>query len=123
MKHKSINAYLAAVPATHRTALKTLRRQIKKLYPKVTEHISYGMPLFKLDGHPLAGFRAARHHSSMFVWSGTALGTLGNLLHGYDTAQSTIRFAPDKPLPERIIKAVLAARAKEIADRWGRKER
>jgi len=76
------------------------------------------MPLFKLHGHPLAGFRAARRHSGLFVWSGTALGTLGDMLDGYDTAQSTIRFAPDKPLPERIIKAVLGARAKEIKDRW-----
>lgn len=117
----SIDAYLATVPATHRPALKKLRGQIKKLYPKTTEHISYGMPLFKLDGHPLAGFRAATHHSGLFVWSGTALGTLGGLLDGYDTAQSTIRFAPDKPLPERVIKAVLGARAKEIKERWGRK--
>ena len=115
---KSIDAYLAAVPATHRAALTKLRGQIKKLYPKAVEHITYGMPLFKLDGHPLAGFRAAKRHSALFVWSSTALGTLGDMLDRYDTAQSTIRFAPDKPLPERIIKAVLGARAKEIKDRW-----
>ena len=118
---KSIDDYLADVPATHRAGLKKLRGQIKKLYPKATEHISYGMPLFKLDGHPLAGFRAAKRHSGLFVWSSTALGTLGDMLDGYDTAPSTVRFAPDKPLPERIIKAVLGARAKEIKDRWGRK--
>jgi len=118
---KSIDAYLAAVPATHRAALKKLRGQIKKLYPKATQHISYGMPLFKLDGHPLAGFRAAKRHAGLFVWSSTALGTLGDMLDGYDTAVGTVRFAPDKPLPERIIKAVLGARAKEIKDRWGRK--
>ena len=118
---KGIDAYLAAVSATHRAALKKLRGQIKKLYPKATEHISYGMPLFKLDGHPLAGFRAAKRHSGLFVWSSTALGTLGDMLDGYDTATGTVRFAPDKPLPERIMKAVLAVRAKEIKDRWGRK--
>jgi uncharacterized protein YdhG (YjbR/CyaY superfamily) len=120
-KEKSIDAYLATVPVTHRAALKKLRGQIKKFYPNATEHISYGMPLFKLDGHPLAGFRAAKHHSALFVWSGTVLGTLGDMLDGYDTAQGTVRFAPDKPLPERIIKAVLSARAKEIKARWGRK--
>jgi uncharacterized protein YdhG (YjbR/CyaY superfamily) len=117
-KAKSIDAYLAAVPATRRAGLKKLRGQIKKLYPKATEHISYGMPLFKLDGHPLVGFRAAKHHSGLFVWSGTALGTLGNMLEGYDIGQGTVRFAPDKSLPERIVKAVLGARAKEIKSRW-----
>ena len=120
-RYKSIDAYLAGVPATHRAALKKLRGQIKRIYPKATEHISYGMPLFKLDGHPLAGFRAAKRHSGLFVWSSTALGTLGDMLDGYDTATGTVRFAPDKPLPERIIKAVLAARAKEIKDRSGLK--
>ncbi|MBI4660168.1 MAG: DUF1801 domain-containing protein [Verrucomicrobia bacterium] len=120
-KPDTIDAYLAAVPTTHRATLEKLRRQIKKHYPKATEHISYGMPLYKLDDHPLAGFRAAKRHSGLFVWSSTALGTLGDLLDGYDTATGTVRFAPDKPLPERIIKAVLAARAKEIKQRWGRK--
>jgi len=63
---EGIDAYLAGVPATHRAALNKLRGQIKKLYPKATEHISYGMPLFKLHGHPLAvsgqqaTFRAVR---------------------------------------------------------------
>ena len=118
---KTIDAYLATIPATHRAALKKLRGQIKKLYPKATEHISYGMPLFKLHGHPLAGFRAAKRHSGLFVWSSTALGTLGDMLDGYDTATGMVRFAPDKPLPARIIKAVLGARAKEIKDRWERK--
>ncbi len=120
-KSHDINAYLATVPATHRPTLKKLRTQIKKLYPKATEHIGYGRPLFKLDGHPLAGFQAAKNHSSIFVWSGTAFKTLGKLLDGYDTGVGTIRFAPDKPLPERIIKAILAARAKEIKARWGGK--
>ena len=119
-QYEGIDAYLVGVPATHRASLKKLRGQIKKLYPKATEHISYNMPLFKLDGHPLAGFRAAKRHSGLFVWSSTALGRLGDLLDGYDTAIGTVRFAPDEPLPERIIKAVLRARANEIKDRWGR---
>lgn len=118
-KPQSISAYLATVPATHRPVLKKLRAQIKKLYPKATEHIAYGRPLFKVNGHPLAGFQAAKKHSSLFVWSGTAFKTLGNTLDGYDTAMGTIRFAPDKPLPERIITAILAARAAEIKKRWG----
>jgi len=119
-QYEATQAYLTGVPATHRAWLEKLRGQLKQLYPKATEHISYGMPLFKLAGHPLAGFRAAKRHSGLFVWSSTALGTLGDLLDGYDTAIGTVRFAPDEPLPERIIKAVLRARANEIQDRWGR---
>jgi uncharacterized protein YdhG (YjbR/CyaY superfamily) len=118
-RSENIDAYLAAVPATHRPTLMKLRGQIKKLQPRATEHISYGKPLFKLDGHPLAGFQANRHHSGFFVWSSTTLSSLSDMLVGYDTTQSTIRFAPDRPLPVRIIKAVLKARATEIKDHWG----
>ncbi len=95
---------------------------MKRLYPNATEHIAYGRPLFKLNGHPLVGFQAAKKHSSLFVWSGTAFTTLGNLLDGYDIGKGTIRFAPNKLLPVRIIKAVLGARAKEIEARWGAKK-
>lgn len=66
-------------------------------------------------------FQANKNHSGFFVWSSTVLGVLGEMLDGYDTAQSTIPFAPDELLPERIIKAVLCARAREIKERWGRK--
>ncbi|MEK7187918.1 MAG: DUF1801 domain-containing protein [Patescibacteria group bacterium] len=120
-KPETIDAYLATVPETHRAGLKKLRSQIKKLYPRATEHISYGMPLFKLDGHPLAGFRAAKEHSAIFVWSGTALKTLGTLLKNYDTGMGTVRFPPNKLFPEKILKAILAARAREIKARWGKK--
>ena len=115
---KTIDDYLSAVPTTHRPALIKLREQIKKLYPHATEHIAYGMPLFKLNGHPLVGLRAAKQHSSLFVWSGTALGTLGKTLDRFDTAQGTVRFAPNKPLLLRVLKAVLGAREKEIQKRW-----
>lgn len=117
---KDIPAYLATVPLTHRPALVTLRKTIKKLYPRVTEHISYRIPLFKLDGHPLVAFRASKNHLGLFVWSGKALGTIPkSVLKGYDLGKGTVRFSPEKPLPERVVKAVLAARAKEIKKQWG----
>src|SRR5438067_1903233 len=120
-KAKTMSEYIAAAPATHRAGLRTLRGQIRKFYPNATEHIAYGMPLYKLDGHPLAGFRAAKHHSAIFVWSGTALKTLGKKLDRYDTAKGTVRFPPSKPLPESIVKAIFAARAAEIKKRWPQK--
>ena len=118
---EGIDGYLAEVAETHRGALENLRKQIRGFYPEATEHLSYGNPLFKLNGHPLVGFSAHQRHCGFFVWSKTALKTLGDMLDGYDTAESTIRFAPATPLPEGIVKAVLDVRANEIKDRWGHK--
>ena len=117
-KPTTIAEYIAAAPATHRPALKKLKAQIKKLYPKTTEHIAYGAPLFKHNGHPLAAFSAHKKHIGFFVWSGTAFATLGTLLKGYDTGVGVIRFAPDSSLPDKVIKGVLKAREAEIKKRW-----
>lgn len=114
--------YIASVQPAHRAALKALRAQIKKLYPRATEHISYGVPLFKLDGHPLCAMNSTKKHLGFFVWSNTVLPKLGTLLKGYDTGKGTVRFMPEKPLPVKIVKAVLAARAKEIKERWGKEK-
>ncbi len=120
---KTINEYLASVPTTHRAALKQLNGQIKKLYPKATEHIAYQVPLFKLDGHPLLSFRASKNHSSIFPWSSTVLKPIAKMLKGYSTGKGTVRFAPNKPLPLKIVKAVLKEREKEIKARFASKKK
>lgn len=114
IKAKSIAAYYKALPKTHAPALKKLRAQIQKLYPTAVEHISYGMPLFKLDDKPLGGVQAAKNHSALFVWSSTALRPLKKMLANYDTSIGTVRFPPQTPPPLKVVKAILASREKEI---------
>ncbi len=122
IKEKSLAAFYKALPKTHAPALKKLRAQIKKLYPTAVEQISYGMPLFKLDGKPLGGVQAAKNHSAIFVWSGTALRPLKKMLAGYDTSTGTVRFPPQKPPPLKVVKAILASREKEIRKALGTKK-
>jgi uncharacterized protein YdhG (YjbR/CyaY superfamily) len=109
-----IEQYIAGAPSRTQAALEVIRAQITELYPEATPHISHRAPLYKLDGRPLGGFYAATNHCALYVWSGTVLSSLGSLLDGYNTAQSTIRFQPEAPIPAAIIKAVFTARATEI---------
>ncbi len=117
-KPTTISEYIAAAPASHRASLKKLRAQIKKFYPKATEHIAYGAPLFKHNGHPLGAFSAHKNHLGFFVWSGSVLNTLGNLLNGYDTGKGVVRFPIDGQLPDALVKKILKAREAEIKKRW-----
>jgi uncharacterized protein YdhG (YjbR/CyaY superfamily) len=114
IKAKSLAAYYKALPKTHAPELKKLRAQIKKLYPTAVEQISYGMPLFKLNGKALGGIQAAKNHSAIFVWSSTALRPLKKMLADYDTSTGTVRFSPEKAPPLKIVKAIFASREKEI---------
>lgn len=114
-QHKSVDAYLAAVPPDQRRALAKLRAQIKAAAPTAKESISYGMPTFKLDGRPLAYFGAATKHVSLY-----ALRTDLPELKNYDTSvKGTIRFTPDEPLPAslvtKLVKARIAALKKDAA--------
>ena len=45
--------YFAALPADQRAALEKIRKQILAIAPGAEEHLSYGLPAFKLNGHPL----------------------------------------------------------------------
>lgn len=121
---RTISEYLASVPATHRASLTYLHTTIKKLYPKAEEGIGYGVPVYKLNGHPLCSFKASKAHSGLFPWSSSILNraTVKPLVRDYSKGLGTVRFAPDHKLPLKVIKAILAERKKEIDARWGPKK-
>jgi len=106
---KDLDAYLAALPEDQRTALEKLRETIKAAAPKAAESISYGMPTFKYKGRPLIYFGAAKKHCAIY-----GVSTDGNELKQYDTSKGTVRFSPDKPLPEALVKKLVNAQIERI---------
>jgi uncharacterized protein YdhG (YjbR/CyaY superfamily) len=107
---KSVDAYLAAVPAKERAVLEKLRATIKAAAPKAEETISYGIPSFKHHGY-LAGFAAFKAHLSFFP--GATVGAFKEELRDYDTATGTVHFTAAKPLPAALVKRIIKARIKE----------
>jgi uncharacterized protein YdhG (YjbR/CyaY superfamily) len=61
---ESVDKYLKEIPEEMRIALERLRKTIKAAAPGTTEVISYRIPIFKHQGHPLVGFGATTVHSS-----------------------------------------------------------
>jgi uncharacterized protein YdhG (YjbR/CyaY superfamily) len=59
------------------------------------------MPAFIYTGRPLLGFRAAQKHLSISPFSPAAIEACSDRLDGFDLAKGTIRFTPDRPVPER----------------------
>jgi uncharacterized protein YdhG (YjbR/CyaY superfamily) len=110
----TIDEYLAAVPADARSALQTVRDQIRAAAPGAEETISYRIPTFRLQG-PLVGFAAFRDHCSFFVMSTTAMDAHRDALSRYDTSKGTVRFAPERPLPASLVKKLVRTRTAENA--------
>ena len=113
---KSIEAYLDGVenPAARKT-LSTLLAQLRKLLPGATETFSYGMPTLKVDGKGVAGFAFFKQHCGFYPFSGSVVPALGPLLDGYTTSKSGVTFPPDKPLPLKLVKAIVQERLAQLA--------
>ena len=106
--------YLRSLPDAERAALEHVRAVVATVAPDAEEGTSYGMPAYIYAGRPLLGFRAAKHHLSLFPFSPTAIEAVADRLGGFDLAKGTIRFTPDHPVPDDVLADVLRARLREI---------
>ncbi len=116
-----VDAFLAALPDETRRALQRLREMIATAAPEAVEAISYGVPAFKYRGRPLVSFGAGKTgkgHCAFYVQSPPVMEAHRDELRGYDTSKGTIRFAPDKPLPGKLVTKLVHERMSETdADR------
>lgn len=108
-----IDAYLATLPEDRRAALEQLRQTIRAAAPQAMEVISYSIPAFKYRGRPLVSFVAATSHLSFFVQSPAVMEAHREELAGYQTSKGTVRFTPDRPLPQALIASLVQARIAE----------
>ncbi len=110
---KTVEEYLDGIPEPACSTLKHIRKVIQSVVPaKTTEVISYGMPMFKLNGM-LVGYAAFKNHCSLFPTGSGVLDQFEKELRGYRTSKGTIQFPPDKPLPDALVKKIVRARVAE----------
>jgi len=85
-----------------------------EVVPDAEQCISYGTPAFKLQGKTVAGFAAFQNHLSYLPHSGSVLETLPDDVAPYETSKGSLKFAINKPLPERLVKKLVHARMQEL---------
>jgi uncharacterized protein YdhG (YjbR/CyaY superfamily) len=107
-----VDRYLAAVGDAQRAALEKLRETIRAAAPEAEECISYGVPAFRQNG-PLVGYGATAKHCAFYLMSGSTVAAHEEELRGYATSKGTIRFSPDRPLPEALVTRLVRARVAE----------
>jgi uncharacterized protein YdhG (YjbR/CyaY superfamily) len=110
---KTVDDYLSAVPEPAQSTLKHIRKVIQSVVPKeTTEVISYGMPMFKLNGM-LVGYAAFKDHCSLFPTGSGVIEKFAKELKRYPTSRGTIRFPSDKPLPDVLLKKIVKERVSQ----------
>jgi uncharacterized protein YdhG (YjbR/CyaY superfamily) len=106
--------YLSELPPEQKAALGHVRTVVAELAPDAEEGTSYGVPAFIQAGRPLLGFSAAKKHLSLFPFSPAALDTVRDRLGGFDVAKGTIRFTPERQVPDDVLADLIRARMQEI---------
>jgi uncharacterized protein YdhG (YjbR/CyaY superfamily) len=110
----TFDEYLANVPEPQKTELERLRRVVRRMVPDAEEAVSYGMPAFKYKKRPLLGFRMSKNHLSVFPFSPDAVDAARDALVGFDVSKGTVRFTPEKPIPDAALEELLHHRLREI---------
>ena len=110
----TMDDYLDDLPPAERAALERVRAVVGGLAPDAEEGTSYGVPAFIHAGRPLLGFSAAKKHLSIFPFSPAAIDAVRQRLDGFDLAKGTIRFSPDRPVPEDVLADLVRTRKQEI---------
>jgi uncharacterized protein YdhG (YjbR/CyaY superfamily) len=113
---KTIDGYLAALPADKRTALEKLRKAIRAAAPEAEECISYGIPAFRLDGKLLVFFGSAAKHCSFYPGAYPVAAHEAELA-AYSTSKGTIRFPADSPLPAALVRKLVKTRIAERSEK------
>ena len=109
-----IDAYLAKLDADKRVALEHIRALVLETAPEAEEALVYGVPGFKLDG-PLVCYAGHKAHCGFYPMSPIVIDGMKAELAGFETAKGTVRFTPDRPIPDALIIEIVKRRIEENA--------
>ncbi len=104
----SIDTYIAQFPEEVQARLQQLRKTILKLAPGATEAMSYQIPTFKLNGN-LVHFAAFKKHIGFYPGA-TGIAAFQDELAGYKSANGSVQFPMDQPLPLDLVKKIVKFR-------------
>ena len=111
MKPKTIEEYIYSAPAEVQEKLWHLHGTIKAAAPGATEALKWGMPAYSFQ-KILVTFKAWKHHIGFYPMP-SALKAFSRELKNYKTAEGSVQFPNDKPLPLPLIKKIVKFRVKE----------
>ena len=113
MTNPAVDAYIIELEEPKRATLSHLRGQLSSMLPGATEEISYGAPVWVLDGKKVAGFCAFKSHLVYSTHGKTVTETLAADLADYKVSKASFQFGIDQHLPEDMLQKLIAARIAE----------
>lgn len=110
----AVDAYIEKLDMPAKKALEQLRKLLLQIEPGFEQTLSRGVPFFYYRAKRAVGFRASKTHLSFFIMEGQVLKNQAPKLIGLDVGPTRIRFQPNLPIPDEIIRLLVKERIKEI---------
>ncbi|MCC2593014.1 DUF1801 domain-containing protein [Tessaracoccus sp. OS52] len=114
----TVDDYLSELAEVDREVVARVYALAREVVPDAEQGLGYGMPCLLHHGKPLLAVMRAKGHVGVYPFSPEAVESVADDLAshpGIGLAKGTIRFQPASPLPEEIVKALVRARAEQIA--------
>jgi len=110
----TVDDYLTDLDPADRDAIAHVYDLAREIVPEAEQGKGYGMPALVYRGKPLISVMRAKNHIGVYPFSPAAVSAVASELPGSDVAKGTIRFQPDRPLPDDLVRTLLASRKAEI---------
>jgi uncharacterized protein YdhG (YjbR/CyaY superfamily) len=108
---ETIDEYIAGAAKEVQTKLREMRECIRAAAPEATEGLKWGMPAF-FYRRILVTFAAYKNHIGFYP-TPSAVKSFAKDLSKFKTADASIQFPLDKPLPLALIRKITEFRVRE----------
>ena len=110
----TIAQYIASFEDESRTRLAVLYKTIKNEIPDAEESISYGLPTFKINKHPVIYFGGFTHHIGLYA-TPDGHAEFEEELSKYKRGKGSVQFPDDRPLPLDLVRRITRYRADQLS--------
>lgn len=113
----TVDDLLAGLEPADRAAVERLYAVAREVVPDAEQGLGYGMPALVYRGKPLISVMRAKKHIGVYPFSPEAVSAVAASLHGHPGIgidKGTIRFQPEHPLPDDVVRALVLARKEQI---------
>ena len=111
LKPADIPSYMNAAPSAVQEKLRAMHECILKAAPGATEGLKWGMPMYSYQ-KILVTFAVFKTHIGFYPMP-SAIQAFATSITRYKTAQGSIQFPLDEPLPLNLIRKMVLFRVKE----------
>jgi uncharacterized protein YdhG (YjbR/CyaY superfamily) len=113
-KPTTVTEYINAAPKEARQKLREMRTAVRAAAPGAVESLKWSMPAYSYR-RILVTFAGFKHHIGFYP-TPSAVKAFAKQLSGFKTAEGSIQFPLDKPLPLDLIRKITAFRVRESVE-------